>query len=505
MSGERSLFGSKWLGLVLMIALPVALVLWGYVSLRSSFSSDDAEAEILNMAWRLCRGQSLYRGINTPPYVFALYPPAYYAATAFFLKFVGLSFLPAELISAASTLAVGAAVYLLARGYNASAREGLSIAALLFFVPAFLFNSLRCHPQMMATMFTLASLFFFLRGERFGRLVVSPLLAAFALYTKQTEVALPMAVAVFLVLRDRRALLAYLGVLVTAVLLPAALLDYCTGGSFLFDVISLAIPAYHARVILPQLYGLLGPIAILLCVVSYCTARRFGSRCWDVLDLYFVILLLITTVSLGRLGSDAQYVLQLVVVSFVCLARESAIIHGWQNMLLKLQFTALVAAAPWLIVHNKVLPQLTAIRSADTVYRALRKTDGPILSEKNSFPLFVNGEIYVQLFHFEALQRAGRWNEQPLLDRANESFFAAVVTEFPLDRTIEQRGDRMRFSPELVQALRSHYELALAAYPYYVYLPRRPKAADLQSKAELPWKFARGGVDTRSPENNCRE
>src|SRR5439155_21337622 len=107
-----------------------------------------------------------------------------------------------------------------------------------------------------------------------------------------------------LVLRARRPLLASLGVLVTAVLLPAALLAYCTGGSFLVDVISLAIPAYHPRFILPQLYWLLGPIAILLCVVSYCTARRFGSRCWDVLDLYFVILLFITTVSLGRLVSD---------------------------------------------------------------------------------------------------------------------------------------------------------------------------------------------------------
>ena len=79
------------------IAATLCFLAWCFVSVRSDFSWDDADPEVLNQAWRLARGESIYRGIDTPPFTFAAYPPFYFALTALLLKFTGLSFLPARL------------------------------------------------------------------------------------------------------------------------------------------------------------------------------------------------------------------------------------------------------------------------------------------------------------------------------------------------------------------------------------------------------------------------
>ena len=49
----------------------LAFAAWCYVSFRPDFSWDDAEPEILNQAWRLARGDGIYRNIDGAPFAFA--------------------------------------------------------------------------------------------------------------------------------------------------------------------------------------------------------------------------------------------------------------------------------------------------------------------------------------------------------------------------------------------------------------------------------------------------
>src|SRR3990172_4682512 len=77
-------------------AAMLCLLAWCSVSLHSDFSRDDADSEILNQAWMLAKGESIYRSPDTPPFVFAIYPPLYFAAVAALLKLTGLSFFPAK-------------------------------------------------------------------------------------------------------------------------------------------------------------------------------------------------------------------------------------------------------------------------------------------------------------------------------------------------------------------------------------------------------------------------
>lgn len=455
---------------VLTVVVVAMIAVWCYASVRPNFSSDDAEPEILNQAWRLSIDKHLYRGLDRPPYVFGAYPPIYYAAAAFLLKLTGLSYLPAKLISFASAIATIIAVYAIRQLRRPERSENLCVALLLFLVPPFLSNSLRCHPEMLATAFSMWSLYFFLQRRAPSSLVASAILAAAALYTKQTHIALPLAASFYLALKERRSLAIYLSVFVIAVGLPTVVLQATSHGTFLLDIVRFAELDYHASTMPKLTFKLLGPIIPLLLVVCYQCISRLRHKQWGILEPYFVVTLLTGVASLGRIGSDGQYVLELIAASFVCLDLSFSAAR-LRRSILNFQYLLLVAGAPWFIVHNKALPALKEVRAAEPVYALLRETRGPILSEQGSFPLFTTGAIYVQLFHFGALQHRGMWNNQPVADQVRQGHFGAIVTEFPAQQRLASRGERLRFGPQLLNALRQRYRLVATSYPYYVYEP----------------------------------
>jgi len=74
------------------------------------------------------------------------------------------------------------------REWNKSGQGGIWTAFFLFLIPAFLYNSIRVHVQMTAVALSIWSLVFFLRNRWKETVIISPLLAALAFYTKQNEV-----------------------------------------------------------------------------------------------------------------------------------------------------------------------------------------------------------------------------------------------------------------------------------------------------------------------------
>jgi len=297
------------------------LLSWSVISLKSDFSWDDADPEILNQAWRLANGQSIYRGIDAPPYTFAAYPPLYFALTAILLKLTGLSFLPARLISLLAAVSIGWALVLLNRQWNKTGRGGLWTACLLFLIPAFLYNSTRSNVQMMAVALSVWSLVFFLRNRWKETLILSPLLAVLAFYTKQTQLALPLAMGMFLVLRNRRWLVPYVAAIAAASLIPFLWLQKATGGHFFLNTVRLANLSYDVFQI-PQIFlHHAGPILPFIGLALVLCWKRFRNGTWAPVDCYLGCVFAATLFSLGRIGAHGQYVLELLVVVLLYLLR----------------------------------------------------------------------------------------------------------------------------------------------------------------------------------------
>ncbi len=451
----------------------IFLLAWCFVSVRPGFSWDDAEPEILNQAWRFAKGESLYHGIGAPPYAFAVYPPIYYVLVGLLMKLTGLNFLPAKLVSFLSALSIAWAIVLLSRAWNRNARGGIWASFFLFLIPAFLYNATRCNVQMMAVALSIWSLFFFLRNRWKETVILSPLLAVFACYTKQSSIAFPIAMLLFLALKKRRWLIPYALTLTTAGLIPFLWLQKISDGFFFINTVKLAQLSYNVFQIPLIFMHHAGPVLPFIGLAVAISWGRLRKGTWGPMDCYIGCTLAITLVSLGRVGAHGQYVLELLVVTILYLLRTTdfPLIRG-RDAIVALQVLLLLIYTPIFIVLEEGVWDISAIRAADKICPLLDSTSGPILSQQGSFPLFSRGGIYIQLFHFTALSRAGLWDQNLLLQEINQQTFPFVITEFPLEKPISSENERERFTPEMLEVLRKNYRVLEVQYPYYVYVPR---------------------------------
>ena len=448
----------------------VCFLAWSLVAVRPDFSWDDSEPEILNLAWRLANGAAIYRGIDEPPYVFAPYPPLYFAATAALMKLTGLSFIPAKLISFLAALFIGWALACLSKEWYGTRKPGLWAACFLFLIPAFLYNSVRCQASVMALALSVWSLVFFLRNRRLETLLVSPLLAVLAFYTKQTQIALPLAMILYLACKNRRWLFPYIAALGAGGLIPFVWLQYATNGYFYVNTVELAQLAYKAWLIVPIFLHHAGPLIIFLALALFLCRRRFKDGTWGAIDCYLGCVFVTTLFSLGRVGAHSQYVLELLVITLLFLLHATRLpaIQG-REILVSIQILILLIYAPLFVVFEEGWWDMSANRAAGKIYPLIQAHPGPVLSQQNSFPLFSRGEIYIQLFHFTGLSRAGLWDQNRLLREINARTFGCVVTEFPVEETVRSDNAVERFTPEMIAALRTNYRRVETAHPYYFY------------------------------------
>jgi 4-amino-4-deoxy-L-arabinose transferase-like glycosyltransferase len=451
----------------------LCFLLWSVTCLRSDFSWDDADPEILNQAWRLAEGQDIYRDINTPPFAFASYPPLYFLISAFVLKFTGLSFLPSRLISFIAAISIACALAYLSRRWDKSARAGLWAAFLLFLIPAFLYNSARCHPQMLAVAFSIWSFTAFIQNRRRYTLILSPLLALLAIYTKQTQIVLPLAMILYLVLRNRKWLLPYISVLVIGGLIPFLWLQQITDGCFYSNIITFAWLSYNAPAIPGIFIHHAGPLLIFIGIALTFLWKRFRNRNWEEIDCYLLFVFLFTLFSLGRPGAHGQYVMELLAVVLIFLLRMPISFKAAKkNIWVSVQILILLIYAPLFVLLEEGLHNRAANRAYPEIYRMIETSSGPILSQQGSFPLFTRGEIHIQLFHFTGLFRVGAWDQKYLLDAIEEQVFPYVITEFSFAESDGGSDGQERFTPEMLQALRTKYDFFKEVYPYYIYRPK---------------------------------
>ena len=477
-SSSTPVYFSHKTRLILCRYMPLVAILcfltWSVTCLRSDFSRDDADPEILNQTWRMARGLDIYRDINAPPFAFAAYPPLYFMISAFALKFTGLSFLPARLTSFAAAISIAWAMAYLSRKWGKSGCVGLWAASLLFLIPAFLYNSARCHPQMMAVAFSILSFAAFLQNRRRYTLVLSPLLALLAIYTKQTQIVLPLAMVLYLVFRNRKWLLPYISILAIGGLIPFLWLQKITGGYFYSNIITYAGNlSYDALTIIPVFLHHAGPLFIFIGIALSLLWKRFKSREWEEIDFYLLVVFLFTLFSLGRLGAHGQYVVELLAVVLIFLLRMPVSFKtAGKNIWVSVQILLLLVQAPLFILLEEGYPNRAANRAYHEIYQIIKSSPGgPILSQQGSFPLFTRGEIYIQLFHFTGLYRAGIWDQKHLLDAIENRTFPYVITEFPVTESNGGADERERFTPEIIESLKANYKFMKEVYPYYIYRP----------------------------------
>jgi hypothetical protein len=451
----------------------VTVLLWIPLVLPADHSWDDADPEILNNAYRLARGAALYHPIDGPPWVVSPYTPLYHLIVALGLKITGLSFYPARLVSVLATIALGAALVVFARRASGDGRDGAWAACLLLLVPAVLYNAARPHPQMLAVALSVWSFALFDSPRPWVANLLSPFLAVLAVYAKQTQIVLPIALGLWLAWRDRPRLLRYAAVVALFGLVPAVALEIGTRGAFLDTILGLNLLPYRASEIAPVLVHQAGVFWAFLGLAAIRLRSRIHEGTLEPIDFYWVAVALATIPSLGRVGAHGQYVVEMLVVTVVYLLLTGGLAFPDGRQVFAIaQLVILLLYAPAFVLLEEGPFDRASIAAAPSVRALLQTEPGPVVSQQGSFALFTRGEIYVQLFHYASLARMGRWDERPLVVAIEERKPAWVVTESPLEEPVASDDDWERFTPAVREALARNYVRRAQIGPFYVYRPR---------------------------------
>ena len=451
----------------------VCLLGWCWSVLTPQFAFDDAEPEILNQAWRLAQFQPIYRPPGDKPFIHTAYTPFYFALTALSLKLTGLSTIGGKLISLLSALAIGLAFMRFAASWHKKLSPGFLFFCFLILTPAFLYNVARVHVQMLAIALTAWALVLLIQKDSISSTIAAALLAVLALLTKQTQVALPLAVLCCFPFHDRRRLVVFLSTLLPLSIAIVAILQWFTIGGFVTNTLTTNVLTYDARDIPLILIHWVGPVVILVGVAAASVWTRLRERSADLIDFYFIAVVVQTILTSGRIGAHSQYVVELCVVTLLIVLRS------WpeRRRLVFVQALILIVYAPLFVLIEEGAPARAANTAASRVYSLIRSVDGPVLSQQGSFSLFTRGEIAVQLFHFSNLSRIGLWDQTELLRDVEAKRFAWVISEFDLRSNPRSSSDVERFTPELVEVIRKNYSLREEVAPYFVFQPKLTEGA----------------------------
>lgn len=471
------------------------------------FELDYGEGPILAQTLDWMRGRAVYAPIDGPPYRITNYPPVFHLLSAGVATVAGDVLAAGRAVSLASTLLTAGAIALLvwravAQGASPLLRGlAAALAALSFLRVSYTATwAPLMRVDMLANFLSFGGVlaFAWARSERRKILICAPILVL-ALFTRQSAVAAAAAcVVVAYFARPSLALrlgLAYVlcGAVALVVLLVA------TGGWFWFHIATANVNAYDWQRAAAYLQDAARshPVEIAVALVALRSLlgglRELGSSAappaWvrPLLGVYLLTSLLVSS-TVGKLGSEVNYLVEFMGVVSACFAVAVAdSLAGSLSGSLGAKLAAL--ALPGLLLAEAVwlapspAPEWQDVwdargrDEAAQVLERIERTDGPVLSEDMTLLVLAGKEIVYQPFEMTQLARQGVWRPDAFLRSLERGEFGLVVLRFDIESP--PWWELERFSAEMLRAMRRGYVRSGRIGGYRLYEPK-----DTQSQSQ---------------------
>jgi hypothetical protein len=453
---------------LLLLAQALAMLIFlrhGWEALAFPYPLNYGEGPLLDQSVRLAEFQNIYRtDLSAPPYVIANYPPLFMLAQVPFVWLFGPALWYGRLISllsvAAVALFVGLTLHALTKDRIAAVAGALIFPAMPYVVR---WSSLS-RVDSLGLALSWAGLFVVARWpQKRWSVLVSALLLVAAVYTRQTYIlAAPLAAFVWLVAQgQRRRALQTAAIAGGACLILYAALNISTGEGFFLNTVTANLNDFRwERVGLNALGALLAcPMLLLASLAFLLLTPRKGNRAWWLIAPY-LLASIPTTVLVGKVGSDVNYLLELSAVlglatgGFIAWQRRRPRLRIALIALLAVQVLALAQSSRVASgLQNYVIDQKAEVAQLS---RMVANADGPVLTDDYMGLLPERGKrIYFQPFEMTQLARDGDWNQRPFVeDIARKKFSLIMIWSPPFAREIKQD----RWTPRMLEEIRAHYE-----------------------------------------------
>ena len=176
---------------------------------------------------------------------------------------------------------------------------------------------------------------------------------------------------------------------------------------------------------------------------------------FDFLSLYFIFSVLITY-SLGKQGSDTNYLLEWCVTSFLLLGVGLSRVRspGRQCLVYGVLIGQLLA---WVgpVEGLRQVKQRMHEREEfyDRISSLIKKIPGKVLSEDMGLLTASGREIFYEPFPMGQMSYSGVWDQKPILDELDKKGFSLVVLYTYVPLLIKNRT----FTPEFIAMFKKRY------------------------------------------------
>ena len=499
---------------VLLASNAVRVVRAGVTAVAYPFELDFAEGLVLTQTRALAVGRSIYPPADALPATVSNYAPVYYAVVALVGGERADHLAVGRSLSLASALLAAAALALLTwRALEPALGRLVRFVAAVCAGLAFLQVSYAANfialmrVDLLAVLLAYLGVVVFSATAARGRQVYWCLVPlVLALFTKQTTVAAAGACIVTAARVDRRRGLQLGAAFAAVVLLVAAALQVVTRGGFFFHVVSGNLHPFSwsraasflqdVAVRYPVLVALAAAITPSLLAPLPSTggsgaAARAEARGWTRATLgAYLPLAALTALGAGKLGAEVNYLIELMGV--VCVGAAVAVGEALRPLraaaIDRTRSGSAVAAlaVPLLLVWQvcrlapagsiELIETPSAAEQAQVadLVELVRHTDGPVLSEDLTLLERAHKPVLFQPFDITQLIYRRLRDERPVLAALERGDFRLVVLRFDVAHPTPMAFNR--FTPGMIEAIRSRY-LPRASLPgHWVYAPRTAAA-----------------------------
>ena len=444
--------------------------------LRSPFSPDYGEGQVLALVQQVMRDGTLFSDVQRYPMLLSNYPPVFLLLNAGGFALFGPSLLQPRLLSLLAALALATFLFALLRRRTGDTWLAASFA-LLFFAPWFVQTwAATGRIDLPAQMLTVAGLYAFdrLGSPRGLRRDLPFLLFGLAFYTRQTTLVAPAAVLGSLLLEPsrRRELPRALAAFALPVLGALLGMSVATRGQAWLHLFPYAAAADYDLARMARSYVgfflLCGPLVALVLAGLARRPRALLRGPNLPLALYW-LLSLAGLSTIAKEGAAQNYFIE-PYVSTLLLAGVAlaALVEGRPSARLLWPAAVLLAAAAVTLASHGQNRLHLAIRAPErarafiALDEAVRATEGPILSENMSVLVLNERRTWVDPWAVMLLAKKGLWDPDLLVGDCHREMFALVVTEW-----------RLRQVPGISECLDETYEPWKELGPYQLFRPRR--------------------------------
>jgi hypothetical protein len=381
------------------------------------------EAPLISQAQQLISHYNIYKpSLQTPPYVIANYTPIYplLVGMIHFITHLPL-FQSGRALSIFAGLASSVLIGSMTHRLLKSTTAGYISAALFLGHPFVGLWSGLARVDMLALAFSLAGLWIICihgRSTPWNAAAIVCLLAS--VYTRQTYLlAAPIASAVWLIHNDRKRGAAFMAMFILIGLAIFLGMNTITHGGFYTHIVTANVNYYSIQRIASM--GVLFIFSALILMILSASAIRNSTRTapdsfvvWGLLP--YTVGALLTAITVGKIGSDINYFLELIGVLAIWTA------FAWSLKPSKLTTLVLVAHCIWVLGFSLILFQLPIFKAwhrlpeVDSLALKVKAAArlGPVLADDRLDLVVLTGlDIYYQPFEYTQLYNAGIWDIQP--------------------------------------------------------------------------------------------